>query len=62
MQSQEIQEWLLNPVTKRVRRRAEEVVQEIKESWASGAFKDMESSEYARGRIEGLLELFQIEE
>lgn len=53
-------EWLENPTTRWVKHEIEKVVQEIKDEWASGKFKNSEENAYALGRIAGLLEIFEI--
>lgn len=54
-------EWLEHPYTKHLKNRVVEVVDEIKDEWASGKYPEQESNEYARGRIHGLFEIFELE-
>ena len=55
-------EWLENPYTRELKKRVRRVVQEIKDEWALGHFMTSEDEAYARGRIAGLKEIFELEE
>jgi len=54
-------EWLQNPYTKQLRKEVERVIQEIKDEWGEGHFISPERNAYARGRIHGLSEIFNME-
>lgn len=62
LQKHEFNNWLKEPVTKKVR---EAVLMEcnfIREEWAQGRFKDDQiENAYQRGRINGMMEVFQLE-
>ena len=56
----ELNSWLIDPVTKKIRIKIEETISDLKDKWVMGVFNDKEA-EYARGRIAGLIEIFEIE-
>lgn len=57
----ELDNWLLDPVTKKVRIKIMQLIQEIKDNWADGKFKDAFIDAEQRGCIKGLSEIFEIE-
>lgn len=61
LSKQELDNWLLDPVTKKVRIKIMQLIQEIKDNWADGKFKDNLVDAEERGRIKGLSEIFEVE-
>ena len=61
LSKEELESWKLDPTTKKVHRKVFAVIQDIKDEWATGKFVDSLVEAHQRGRILGLVEIFEIE-
>jgi len=58
---QELESWLRDPVTKKIRKKVDEEMGLSYDNWLNGRFATPELSEFERGKILGMLSVFNVE-
>jgi len=61
LSKEELANWFADPTTKKIRKILEQRANDIMVGWANNKYSTVVKAEFAKGRINGIMEIFDIE-